>query len=99
MEAPKMNEYWHVKYGEAVKKEYNIIVRINEDKKAFNPKNWRCNDFKCEHKGKELIVNGMFFIDRFTKGHEIKQPKVFGDKKDKSFWADKPIQKGHPDYS
>lgn len=65
MEAPKLNEYWHVQYGEAVGKEYNIIVRIDEDKKEFNPPNWRRNKFKCEHKGDELIVCGSMFIERF----------------------------------
>lgn len=64
MEAPKLNEYWHVKHGEAIKKEYNIIVRINEDKKMLNSPNWRCCDFICEHKGKEVIVNGMAFIEK-----------------------------------
>lgn len=65
MEAPKLNEYWHVQYGEAVGKEYNILVRIDEDKKEFNPPNWRRNKFKCEHKGQELIVDGSMFIERF----------------------------------
>lgn len=65
MEAPKLNETWQVQHGEAIGKEYNILVKIIEDKKEFNPKNWRCNMFKCEHKGKELMVKGEMFIERW----------------------------------
>lgn len=65
MEHPKENEYWHVRYGEAQNKEHNIIVKIIEDKKGFDPPNWRVHDFICEHKEKELIVGGNNFIERF----------------------------------
>lgn len=66
MKTPQLNEYWHIKYGEAVKKEYNIIVRVDEQKNEFNPPNWRKNTFKCEHKGEELLVKGEFFIEKFN---------------------------------
>jgi hypothetical protein len=66
MEAPKLNEVWHVQYGEAIGKEYNILVRIDEDKKELNPPNWRRNKYKCEHKSKELMVGGNMFIERFS---------------------------------
>lgn len=66
MEAPKLNEIWHVQYGEAVGKEYNILVRIDEHKKILNPTNWRRNKYKCEHKGQELYVGGDMFIERFS---------------------------------
>ena len=66
MEAPKINEIWQVQWKPGInKKENNIIVRIDEDKKEFNPINWRCNDFKCEYEGKELIVHGMNFIELY----------------------------------
>jgi hypothetical protein len=66
MEAPKLNEVWHVRYGEAIGKEYNILVRIDEDKKELTPPNWRRNKYKCEHKGKEMMVGGSMFIERFS---------------------------------
>lgn len=66
MEAPKLNETWHIQYGEAVGKEHNILVRIDEDKKELNPTNWRKNKYKCEHKGQELYVRGDMFIERFS---------------------------------
>ena len=97
MDAPKINEHWRVRYGEAVGKEYNIIVIIDEDKKLTSTKNWRVEQFKCKHKGEPLIVGGTFFVDRFTEAHETKEPRYFGGKNDVNFWADKPIQKGHPD--
>jgi len=65
MKTPKINEYWHVKYGEALPSgPINIIVLVTEDKKEFNPPNWRCNDFKCEHRGNELIVPGNCFVEK-----------------------------------
>ena len=66
MEAPRLNETWHVQWGEAVGKKYNILVIINEDKRKFNPPNWRCNNFICEHKGTELIVSGNNFIEKYS---------------------------------
>lgn len=66
MDPPRINESWHVRYGEAIGKEYNIIVIIDEDKIITNPKNWRVYEFKCKHKGEPLIVGGTFFVDRFT---------------------------------
>lgn len=59
MTQPKKNEYWHVQYGEAVGKEYNIIVLVKED----NPPNRKI--FTCEYQGEELIVGQEFFIEKF----------------------------------
>ena len=66
MEAPKLNEIWQIQWGEAVGKEHNALVRIDEDKKELNPPNWRCNQYKCEHKGDELIVGGDRFIEKWA---------------------------------
>ena len=66
MEAPKINETWHVRYGEAIGKEYNILVRIDEDKKELKPPNWRKNRYKCEHKGSEIYVDGEMMIEKFN---------------------------------
>ncbi len=68
MEAPKLNEIWQVQWRQGGQgKENNIFVRIDEDKKQFNPPNWRCNSFKCKHKGKEIIVSGGNFIENWLK--------------------------------
>lgn len=56
----------------------------------------------CSH----LILNGENSLCCGNKKHKIIIPKeetqqetrVFGTKDDKSFWGDKPIRKGHPDY-
>jgi hypothetical protein len=66
MEAPRLNEIWQIQWGEAVGKEHNALVRIDEDKKELKPPNWRCNQYKCEHKGSELIVGGDRFIERWA---------------------------------
>lgn len=63
MDYPKLNDHWHVQYGEAVGKEYNIIVKVIETKKELNPANWRKNKFKCEHQGQQIEINGEFFVD------------------------------------
>ena len=71
MDYPKLNDYWHIRYGEAVGKENNLIVRVAENKKELNPENWRKNKFVCEHKGKELIVSGEFFVEQFLSGTRV----------------------------
>lgn len=68
MEAPKLNEIWQVQWNQGGRGiENNILVRIDENKKEFNPLNWRCNNFKCEHKGEQIIVNGNNFIEKWGK--------------------------------
>ena len=74
MDAPKLNEIWQVQWWQAVGKEHNALVRINEDKKELNPPNWRCNVYKCEHKGKELMVLGNTFIERWA---AVSKSRVF----------------------
>lgn len=69
MESPKLNEIWQIQWGDAVDKEYNILVKIDEDKKIFNPPNWRCNQYKCEHKGNELMVSGDRFVERWAEAN------------------------------
>lgn len=71
MDYPRLNDYWHIRYGEAVGKEINIIARVTEVKKELTPANWRKNTFKCEHKGEELLVNGEFFVERFLSGLRV----------------------------
>jgi hypothetical protein len=71
MEYPKLNDHWHVQYGEAVGKENNIIVKVIENKKELNPSNWRKNKFKCEHKGQELEIKGEFFVELFLSGTRV----------------------------
>ncbi len=71
MEQPKLNDHWHVRYGEDVGKEYNIIVKVIENKKQLNPPNWRRNNFKCEHKGEILEIKGHFFVELFLSGTYI----------------------------
>lgn len=66
MEAPKFNETWHAKYGEAIGREYNILVRINENTKELNLPNWRKHKYKCEHKGQEIYVAGEMLIEKFS---------------------------------
>ena len=74
MDYPKLNDHWHVQYGDAVRKENNIIVKVIENKKELNPPNWRQNKFKCEHKGQILEIKGEFFVELFLSG-----TKVFSD--------------------
>lgn len=74
MDYPKLNDHWHVQYGEAVGKENNIIVKVIENKKELNPTNWRQNKFRCEHKGEILEIKGEFFVELFLSG-----TKVFSD--------------------
>jgi hypothetical protein len=71
MDYPKLNDHWHVQYGEAVGKEYNIIVKVIENKKKLNPQNWRKNKFKCEHKGQELEIKGEFFVELYLSGTRV----------------------------
>ncbi len=71
MEYPKLNDHWHVQYGEAVGKEYNIIVKVIENKLKLDPPNWRQNGFKCEHKGEIMTVKGEFFVELFLSGTRV----------------------------
>lgn len=63
MEAPKLNENWHVRYG--LVNHTNILVKVIEDKIDFNPPNWRENTFKCEKLGETIFVHGGQFIECF----------------------------------
>jgi hypothetical protein len=71
MEYPKLNDHWHVQYGEALGKEYNIIVKVIDNKKELNPPNWRKNKFKCIHKGQEIEIKGEFFVELFLSGTRV----------------------------
>ena len=71
MDYPKLNDHWHVQYGEAVGKETNIIVKVIENKKQLNPANWRKNKFKCEHQGQHIDIKGEFFVELFLSGTRI----------------------------
>ncbi len=71
MEYPKLNDHWHIQYGEAVGKENNIIVKVIENKKELNPPNWRKNIFKCEHKGEHIDIRGEFFVELFLSGTRV----------------------------
>ena len=71
MDYPKLNDQWHVQYGEAIGKENNIIVKVIENKKELNPPNWRKNGFKCEHKGEIMTIKGEFFVELFLSGTRV----------------------------
>jgi hypothetical protein len=71
MDYPKLNDHWHVQYGEAVGKENNIIVKVIENKKELNPPNWRENKFKCEHQGQQIEIKGEFFVELFLSGTRV----------------------------
>lgn len=71
MDYPKLNDHWHVQYGEAVGKEYNIIVKVIENKKELNPPNWRKNGFKCEHKNQIMNIKGEFFVELLLSGTKV----------------------------
>lgn len=71
LESPKVYDYWHVQYGEAIGKENNIIVQVIENKKVFNPKNWRQNVFLCEHQGKHIFIKGEFFVELYLSGTRV----------------------------
>ena len=76
-ETPQLNETWQVQWQQGgTGKEYNILVRINEDKKEFNPPNWRRNDFECEYKNERIVVSGNNFIERWADAETTMMPCI-----------------------
>ena len=83
MKTPQLNEIWQVQWQQGgTGKEYNILVRINEDKKEFNPPNWRRNDYECEYKKERLVVSGNNFIERWMTAEDAMQPTADDSLKD-----------------
>lgn len=77
MKTPKLNEIWQVQWQQGGEgKEHNILVRVNEDKKIFNPPNWRHNDFECEHKNERLVVSGNNFVEMWLDAKEAVKPVI-----------------------
>ena len=80
MNTPQLNEIWKVQWQQGgTGKEHNILVKIVEDKKEFNPPNWRRNSFKCEHKNEPLVVSGNNFIERWMSSEDATMPIVKED--------------------
>lgn len=64
MEQPKKDEHWHVNITKLSGVDNNKIVKVLEDKVLTVP-NWRCHKYKCDMKGDEVFISGMYFVERF----------------------------------
>lgn len=65
MDKPKKGEYWHIRYGQALKKDINKIVMLLEDLRHTAP-NWRMGHAKVRtEEGETETVNGSDFVEKF----------------------------------
>lgn len=69
MDKPKKNEHWHVNITKLTGADNNKIVKVLEDKELSVP-NWRCHKYKCDMKGEEVLISGMYFVEKFAEASE-----------------------------